>query len=195
MALQVVLGWGITTPPPLSAKGRNGPLVGGNFEGEEEAMTRNRQWTLLTAAIATASLFSCNSAEPGSRVTSTQEAAPSGDELGMARELGPATWARCATELSNPAARVYELSHPRSGSMPLSPFAGPYEPNYLPSAGLAGTTQLFNMEVLNESANPGQQGTQIDAFGHFASLDDEWVGTSELASDGARYYGGLHKKT
>ncbi|MEE2638374.1 MAG: cyclase family protein [Acidobacteriota bacterium] len=47
------------------------------------------------------------------------------------------------------------------------------------------------MEVLNENANPGQQGTQIDALGHFASLNDTWDGASELAADGARYYGGL----
>ena len=123
-------------------------------------------------------------------VASAQQPAM-GNEIGMARELGPATWARCAAELSNPDARAYELSHPRSGTMPLSPFAGPYAPNYLPSASLPGTSQLFNMEVLNENANPGQQGTQIDALGHFASLDETWDGTSELATDTARYYGGL----
>ena len=113
------------------------------------------------------------------------------DEIGMARELGPDTWARCAAELTRPNAMVYELSHPRSGSMPLSPFAGAYEPDYLPSVGVAGTSQIFNMEVWNEHANPGQQGTQIDALGHFASLDAAWDGTSDLAAGDARYYGGL----
>jgi hypothetical protein len=45
-----------------------------------------------------------------------QAAAPAGDELGMARELGPATWTRCAAHLANPSARSYELSHVRSNT-------------------------------------------------------------------------------
>ena len=120
--------------------------------------------------------------------SSSQAGASDRDEIGMARELGPTTWARCAAELSNPDAQAYEQSYPRSGSMPLSPFAGPYQLSSLPSAGLPGTMQLFNMEVLNENANPGQQGTQIDALGHFASLNDTWDGASDLAADSARYY-------
>ena len=56
------------------------------------------------------------------------------DEIGMARELGPATWARCAPHLSNPAAKAFELSHVRSNTMPLSPFAGAYEITYRPSS-------------------------------------------------------------
>jgi len=123
-----------------------------------------------------------------------QSGAPAGDEIGMAKALGPETWARCAAHLSNPNARVYELSHVRSNTMPLSPFAGPFELNYLPSNGLPGSTQVFNMEVLNENANPGQQGTQMDAFGHFAYLDEAWDGTPPLAVEGAHYYGGLTQK-
>jgi len=120
-----------------------------------------------------------------------QSGAPAGDEIGMARELGPETWARCAGHLSNPNAKVYELSHVRSNTMPLSPFAGPFELNYLPSNGLPGTSQVFNMDVLNENANPGQQGTQIDALGHFGYLDEAWDGTSPLSLEGAHYYGGF----
>ena len=37
---------------------------------------------------------------------------PSGDEIGMANTLGPATWQRCATHLANPNAKSYELSLP-----------------------------------------------------------------------------------
>ena len=145
-----------------------------------------RRWLWGTWTIAVGGPFLLVAASASAQIQTSDR-----DEIGMARELGPTTWARCAAELSNPAARVYELSHPRSGSMPLSPFAGPYQPNYLPSAGLPGTMQLFNMEVLNENANPGQQGTQIDALGHFASLNDAWDGTSEPASDTAVYYGGF----
>ena len=122
------------------------------------------------------------------------EATSAGDELGMARELGPATWARCAEHLSSRDAKSYELSHVRSNTMPLSPFAGPFEITYLPTAGLPQTTQIYNMEVLNENANPGQQGTQIDALGHFGHMDEAWDGASASFAEGARYYGGFTQK-
>ncbi len=117
-----------------------------------------------------------------------------GDELGMAKELGPATWARCAEHLSNPKAKAYEISHVRSNTMPLSPFAGPLTMTYLPTGGLPGSKQVFNMEVLNENANPGQQGTQFDALGHFGYLDNAWDGTPPTPVEGAHYYGGFTQK-
>jgi kynurenine formamidase len=117
-----------------------------------------------------------------------------GDERGMASAIGPSTWARCAALLSQSGAKVYEISHVRSATMPLSPFAGPYAPKPLPSAGLPGTSQVFNMDVLNENANPAQQGTQMDALGHFGYLPDPWDGTSPLPADAARYYGGFTQK-
>ena len=119
---------------------------------------------------------------------------PAGDERGMANAIGPATWARCAPYFSQPAARAYELSHVRSNTMPLSPFAGPYVQKPAPTSGLPGTLQVFNMEVLNEGANPGQQGTQMDALGHFGHLSQPWDGTSPLATDGVRYYGGFTQR-
>jgi kynurenine formamidase len=117
-----------------------------------------------------------------------------GDELGMARVLGPATWARCAAELSKPNARAYELSHVRSNTMPLSPFAGPFQLNYQPTGGMPGSKQVFNMETLNENVNPSQQGTQFDALGHFGYVDTAWDGTSPLDVSGAKYYGGFTQK-
>ena len=149
------------------------------------------------AIVATACFFSMHCrAESGTPAAGSpsQDEAPTGDELGMARELGPATWARCPASLSNPGAKAYELSHVRSSTMPLSPFAGAFEPTFLPSNGLPGSLQTFNMDVLNEGVNPGQQGTQIDAFGHFAYLDETWDGTSPLSVDDARYYGGFTQK-
>ena len=127
---------------------------------------------------------------PQGGISASQDPTPEGDEIGMARELGPATWARCAAFLADPDAKVYELSYLRSNTMPLSPFAGPYEQIYLPSNGLPGTNQMFNVDVLNENANPGQHGTQIDAFGHFAYLEEPWDGTSDFVPNGT-YYGGL----
>jgi kynurenine formamidase len=50
------------------------------------------------------------------------------------------------------------------------------------------------MESLGEGAEPGQQGTQIDALGHFGYLPQAWDGKGALAADGARYYGGYTQK-
>ena len=119
---------------------------------------------------------------------------PAGDERGMANAIGPETWGRCAAALSQPNAKAYEISHPRSGSMPLSPFAGPYAPKYLPTGSLPGSSQVFNMDVVNDGASPSQQGTQMDALGHFGYLQGPWDGTSPLPADSARYYGGFTQK-
>ena len=116
---------------------------------------------------------------------------PAGDERGMANAVGPATWARCGTYLAAPRARAYELSQVRSNAMPLSPFAGPYVQKAAPTSGLPGTVQVFNMEALNEGAVPSQQGTQMDALGHFGRLAAPWNGQSPLATNGVRYYGGF----
>jgi kynurenine formamidase len=47
---------------------------------------------------------------------------------------------------------------------------------------------------LNQGADPGQQGTQIDALGHFAVLPQPWDGKSPLADSEAKYYGGFSQK-
>jgi kynurenine formamidase len=116
---------------------------------------------------------------------------PAGDERGMANALGPATWARCAAFLSQPKAKAYELSHVRSNTMPLSPFSGPYVNKHNPTAVLPGTHHAFNND--NLTGDPGQQGTQIDALGHFAALPQAWDGKSESPASQAVYYGG-HKQ-
>jgi kynurenine formamidase len=116
---------------------------------------------------------------------------PKGDERGMANQIGPATLARCAWHMSQPGARSFELSHPRSNTMPLSPFAGPYAVKPKPSAGIPGSAHAFNSEQLNENAEPAQQGTQMDALGHFAALKEPWDGKSEFPAGQAVYYGGF----
>jgi len=63
-----------------------------------------------------------------------------------------------------------------------------------PSAGVPGTAHAFNTETLNEGADPGQQGTQIDAIGHFAALKQPWDGKSPLPVEDAVYYGGFTQK-
>ena len=114
---------------------------------------------------------------------------PAGDEIGMANTLGPATWQRCAGYLANPNAKAYELSFPRSNTMPQSPFAVPLRENPKPTVGIPGTRHAFNTDEI-ATGDPNQQGTQMDALGHFAVLLEAWDGKSEFPSGGASYYGG-----
>jgi kynurenine formamidase len=114
---------------------------------------------------------------------------PAGDEIGMANTLGPATWQRCATYLADPRAKSYEISHLRSNTMPQSPFGVPLREKYRPTVGIAGTRHAFNGEE-TVSGEPGAQGTQMDAIGHFAVLPKAWDGKGQFPADSAEYYGG-----
>jgi kynurenine formamidase len=119
---------------------------------------------------------------------------PAGDERGMANQIGPATFLRCAWHMQQPGARSYELSHVRSNTMPASPFAAPTQSKPKPTAGIPGTAHGFNSEQWNENAEPAQQGTQMDALGHFAYFRQPWDGKSAFAADEALYYGGYTQK-
>jgi kynurenine formamidase len=153
-------------------------------------MTAHLRWICFLAA------FSVHAAEPVKlqRMKVPSPPWPAGDERGMANQIGPATFARCAWHLQQPGGKAYEISHVRSNTMPLSPFTGPYVTKPSPTAGVPGTAHAFNTETLNEGADPGQQGTQMDAIGHFAALKRPWDGKSPLAVDEAVYYGGLTQK-
>lgn len=115
---------------------------------------------------------------------------PAGDEIGMANTLGPATWQRCAPHLADAKAKSYELSHLRSNTMPQSPFGTPLRDKYRPTVGIPGTRHAFNGEE-TVSGEPGAQGTQMDALGHFAVLPKPWDGKGEFPAREAGYYGGL----
>ena len=118
---------------------------------------------------------------------------PAGDERGMANQIGPATLGRCAWHMAQPGAKVYELSQIRSNTMPLSPFSAPYAVKARPTAGIPGSAHAFNTEAMSEGADPGQQGTQFDALGHFAFLPEPWDGKSPFPAEAARYYGGFRQ--
>ena len=94
----------------------------------------------------------------------------SGDQRGMGNTQSLGTWRRCAYHLTNPNSKAYELSHLRSSTMPQSPFAKPLKYVFRPTASIPGTRHAFNDEHL-DSGQPGGQGTQFDALGHFAYLD------------------------
>lgn len=114
---------------------------------------------------------------------------PSDDQAGMANTLGPGTWMRCAAQMGKSGAKSYELSHERSNDMPQSPFGAPLVYEYRPTVGIPGTKHAFNGEHVT-SGEPGAQGTQMDALGHFSQLGEPWSGEGEFPSGDAIYYGG-----
>jgi len=135
-------------------------------------------------------------AEPAAVLTKSGKTLPAppwaaGDELGMANQLGPGTWLRCAWHLGHPKAKAYELSYLRSNTMPKSPFSGPYVQKYKPTGGVPFTAHAFNGEELEGGAEPAAQGTQMDALGHFAALPEPWKMEPPFPSGGAVYYGGM----
>jgi kynurenine formamidase len=114
---------------------------------------------------------------------------PAGDQRGMGNTQGYATRLRCATHLVDPQSRQYELSHPRSETMPMSPFATPLEYEFVPTFGPPYSRHAVNGE--NISGEPGGQGTQIDALGHFGFLPAPWDPTTgPHPSQNAVYYNG-----
>lgn len=145
------------------------------------------------AALALATLPAIATEPPAllKRAAKTVPAAPwpAGDQKGMGNTQGPGTWARCAWHLAQPGARVYEVSWERSNTMPMSPFTGPLASKPKPVAGIPGTAHAFNGETLNAGAEPGQQGTQIDALGHFGVLRQPWDGKPPLPVGDVMYYG------
>jgi kynurenine formamidase len=114
---------------------------------------------------------------------------PAGDERGMGNTQGTGTRQRCAVYLANPKSREYELSHPRSDTMPMSPFSAPLEYEPEPTFGPPFTRHAVNGERI--SGEPGGQGTQIDALGHFGVLPEVWnPATGPIPSQNAVYYNG-----
>ncbi len=114
---------------------------------------------------------------------------PAGDERGMGNTQGYGTRLRCAVHLADPASREYELSYIRSETMPMSPFAAPLDYEYEPTFGPAFSRHAVNGETI--SGEPGNQGTQIDALGHFGVLPTIWdPATGPIPSQNAVYYNG-----
>jgi kynurenine formamidase len=113
---------------------------------------------------------------------------PEGDQRGMANTQGPGTWLRCAQHLADPDARVYEVSHVRSPTMPVSPFGVPLQYAFRDTVGIPGTRHAFNGEA--QAGEAGAQGTQMDALGHFGVLPEPWDGEGDYPAEAVTYYGG-----
>ncbi|MEW6688485.1 MAG: cyclase family protein [Pseudomonadota bacterium] len=154
----------------------------------------------LAAAVAACfAALSVHASEPAALVAKSRKQTPAppwpaGDELGMANQIGKATWQRCAWHMARPGAKAYELSYLRSNSMPLSPFSGPYVMKPKPTASIPGTAHAFNLEQYDGGAEPGQQATQIDALGHFGFMQRPWDGKPPIPVEGVLYYGGHTQK-
>ncbi len=116
------------------------------------------------------------------------------NQRGMTNLLGYETYQRCSEQMSNPESKIYELSYKRTSTMPLSPFAGEYKPKFLPEIPWAGSKQVFTMDVLNENVNDGNQGTQMDALGHFGYTDEVWNGEGVADLSSLKYFGDLKGK-
>jgi kynurenine formamidase len=112
----------------------------------------------------------------------------------MANTLGPITLTRCAWHMAQPRAQIYEASFVRSNTMPKSPFASPAGTQYKATSGVPFSAHAFNSEVMQANAEPGQQGTQIDALGHFAYISKPWDPKDPFPADEAKYYGGFTQK-
>jgi kynurenine formamidase len=150
------------------------------------------------AALAVCAPIAGGAAEPAALTALAAKAPappwPPGDERGMANTLGEATTLRCGWHLSQRGARTYEASFVRSNTMPKSPFANPSLSKPKPTAGVPFSAHAFNAEAFDAGAEPQQQGTQIDAIGHFASIAAPWDPKNPYSADGASYYGGHKQK-
>ena len=149
-------------------------------------------------AVALGTPFAAGAAEPAALTALAAKAPappwPAGDERGMANTLGEATTLRCGWHLSRRGARTYEASFVRSNTMPKSPFANPSPSKPKPTAGVPFSAHAFNSEAFDAGAEPQQQGTQIDAIGHFASIAAPWDPKNPFSADGASYYGGYKQQ-
>ena len=103
--------------------------------------------------------------------------------------MGPETWSRCAAYLTDPQARCYELSRMITSTAPQSPFAAPSDITFEATCGVPGTVHAHNGELLTGSLT--QQGTHLDALGHFAALPAAWNGSEPFSASQATYFGGL----
>jgi kynurenine formamidase len=76
--------------------------------------------------------------------------------------------------------------------MTQSPFGVPLVYKYRPTASVPYSKHAFNGEQI-VSGEPGAQGTQMDALGHFAYLENIWTPDKAIPVDTAKYYGGYRQ--
>lgn len=113
------------------------------------------------------------------------------DDRGATASQGPATWARAASHMVARRVHVrpgpprwvqprkFEVGHVMSPTMPQSPFSAPF--TLVPSGTQYLAGHAFNGDYI--CGDIGQQGTQLDAIGHFG-----WRSAPDAEP---LYYGGL----
>ena len=91
----------------------------------------------------------------------------------MANAIGTGTWMRCAHHLSKPWRQgLRTVTHPRSNDMSMSPWSPRISFEYRATRGIPGYVDAWHPGVLVHG-EPGAQGTQMDAFGHWGSLNSD----------------------
>ena len=138
-------------------------------------------------------------AEPAAMIAAAKKSPappwPAGDERGMANALGRATTQRCAWHMAQRGARVYEAS---SSAQQHHAQVAVREPRRDAAQGrppgVPFSAHAFNSEVMQADAEPAQQGTQLDALGHFARIKNPWDPKTPFPADEAVYYGGFTQK-
>ena len=114
---------------------------------------------------------------------------PQDDERGMANTIGTGTWMRCSYYLAQPGASPTSCRTCAPTRCRCRRSAQPLRFESTPSVSLPGTRHVFNGELV-KGGEPGAQGTQMDALGHFAYYDKVWDGKGEAPVNHAHYYGG-----
>jgi kynurenine formamidase len=129
-------------------------------------------------------VFTCTALGLASFLPETWASPPWGpnDEAGNSNTQGYATYVRAALQMARPGSKAYTLAHFFSPDMPQSPFAAPWEQESNPTAFLPPTLHAANGE--NVCGEIGQQGTQMDALGHFGFKTPE-------TGDEVFYYNGF----
>ena len=122
---------------------------------------------------------------------------PPGDERGMANSSGPATTQRCAWHMAQPDARaVRALAAAQRHDAHVAvrrPLRHASRSRRRRHSGHRACVQ-FSEHSMQADAEPAQQGTQIDALGHFGSCSEPWDGKSPFPAEAVLYYGGLTQK-
>ena len=106
-----------------------------------------------------------------------------GDERGMANQIGPATYHAAPGTWRSPMRASLRALAAALRDHAAFAFRGPYTLKPKATSPIPGTAHAFNSETFNEGAEPGQQGTQIDALGHFGFLRQPWDGKSPFPAD------------
>jgi Putative cyclase len=142
----------------------------------------------LFAAGCVAAMAPAGAMEPWKVLAETHKATPrppwpAGDELGMANQIGPATWTRCAWHLSQRKAKAYELSRPRT-----TPDAPGTQLDAIGAAGIDKAVPIVASAVLLDARAQLGHGQPLEAGARITRANiDEMLRAQGLRKRGIQY--------